>query len=183
MRCLRGALLPSIDLHHLRDIERINSSERIGRDQDDATVGIYLFLRIAEFYSLQDFKAVSRRSQSSKSDLPAGSFKCDRLVRSSLASSMAGFISGGKFGLLLTCSSSFVVSTVLDYTSRCRQLANHEELGCCRPGTVYQPVHSPIQTPAALCHHPPASASVLTPPIPHSGRAARPLSRHRKCAP
>ena len=31
---------------------------------------------------------------------PAGSFKCDRFVRSSLASSMVGFIKGGSVLLL-----------------------------------------------------------------------------------
>jgi len=59
MRRLRGTLLPSIDLHHLRHIEGVHPSKRIGRNQDNSTVGIYLFLGVAELYSLQDFKVVS----------------------------------------------------------------------------------------------------------------------------
>lgn len=45
---------------------------------------------------------------------PAGSFRCDRLVRSSLASSMAGFINGGRLGSLPVWMADTVVSTVLD---------------------------------------------------------------------
>ena len=33
-------------------------------------------------------------------DMPAGSFRCDKFVRSSLASSMAGFMRGGREALL-----------------------------------------------------------------------------------
>lgn len=55
-----------------------------------------------------------------ESDKPAGSFRWDKFVRSSLASSMAGFIKGGRFGLLSTCSSACVVSTVFVYTSDTR---------------------------------------------------------------
>ena len=49
-------------------------------------------------------------------DKPAGSFKCDRLVKSSLASSIAGFINGGRFGLLSSRSSAWVVSIVRDWS-------------------------------------------------------------------
>lgn len=59
MRCLRGTVFPGIDLHHLWHIQRIDSGERVGCNQDNTTVGIYLLLGIAKFYSLQDFKAVS----------------------------------------------------------------------------------------------------------------------------
>jgi hypothetical protein len=45
--------------------------------------------------------------------IPAGSFRCDRLVRSSLASSMAGFISGGRLGSLPVWMATSVVSIVL----------------------------------------------------------------------
>ena len=45
--------------------------------------------------------------------VPAGSLRCDRLVRSSLASSIAGFISGGRFGSLPVWMATSVVSTVL----------------------------------------------------------------------
>lgn len=40
--------------------------------------------------------------------IPAGSFRCDKLVKSSLASNIAGFISGGK-ELLSDCNSLNVV--------------------------------------------------------------------------
>ena len=45
-------------------------------------------------------------------DIPAGSFKCDKFVRSSLASSMVGFISGGRTPLVSSCRMSKVVWTV-----------------------------------------------------------------------
>lgn len=47
------------------------------------------------------------------SSIPAGSFKCDKLVRSSLASSMAGFIKGGRFASPPSWTPASVVSTVL----------------------------------------------------------------------
>ena len=54
--------------------------------------------------------------------IPAGSFRCDRLVRSSLASSMAGFISGGRLGSLPVWMATSVVSTVLLCASSVRVL-------------------------------------------------------------
>lgn len=51
-----------------------------------------------------------------RSILPAGSLRWDRLVRSSLASSIAGFIKGGMEELLSSCSAASVVSTVRDYS-------------------------------------------------------------------
>lgn len=45
--------------------------------------------------------------------VPAGSFKWERFVRSSLASSIAGFINGGRLELLSTCNSACVVSISL----------------------------------------------------------------------
>ena len=47
--------------------------------------------------------------------LPAGSFRCERFVKSSEASSIVGFIKGGKFELLSSDKASRVVSTVLVY--------------------------------------------------------------------
>lgn len=45
-------------------------------------------------------------------DGPAGSFRCDRFVKSSLASSIAGFIRGGKEEVESSWSVARVVSTV-----------------------------------------------------------------------
>lgn len=45
--------------------------------------------------------------------VPAGSLRCDKLVKSSLASSMAGFINGGSLSSLPVWMASRVVSTVL----------------------------------------------------------------------
>jgi hypothetical protein len=42
--------------------------------------------------------------------VPAGSLRCDRFVKSSLASSMVGFIKGGSFELLGSARASSVVS-------------------------------------------------------------------------
>lgn len=67
MRCLRGTVFPSVDLHHLWYIQRIDSSKGVGGDQDNTTVGIYLLLGIAKFNSLQDFKAVSWEAALNKS--------------------------------------------------------------------------------------------------------------------
>jgi hypothetical protein len=44
--------------------------------------------------------------------VPAGSFRWDRFVRSSLASSMAGFISGGRLSSLPVWMADSVVTTV-----------------------------------------------------------------------
>ncbi len=58
-----------------------------------------------------------KRGDGRREVLPAGSLRWDRLVRSSLASSMVGFISGGSDGwLLLLARASAVTSTTLDYT-------------------------------------------------------------------
>lgn len=59
MRGLGSALLPSIDLDHLRDVERVHSSEGISRNQHDTTVGIDLLLGIAELDGLQNCTQLS----------------------------------------------------------------------------------------------------------------------------
>ncbi len=46
--------------------------------------------------------------------IPAGSLRCDRLVKSSLASSMVGFINGGNCGSLPDWRPSAETSMVLD---------------------------------------------------------------------
>ena len=48
-------------------------------------------------------------------NVPAGSFKCERFVRSSLASSIVGFISGGRLAPS-DWSSATVVSMVFAYS-------------------------------------------------------------------
>lgn len=45
--------------------------------------------------------------------VPAGSFRWDKLVKSSLASSMVGFISGGNEGSLSFVKASSEISTLL----------------------------------------------------------------------
>lgn len=47
-----------VDLDHLRDIQRVHSSERISCNKNYTTVRIDLLLSIAKFYRLQDFKTV-----------------------------------------------------------------------------------------------------------------------------
>ena len=46
--------------------------------------------------------------------MPAGSLRCDKFVRSSLASSMAGFMRGGREALLSSWSAAKVVWIVFD---------------------------------------------------------------------
>lgn len=81
-------------------------------------------------------------------DKPAGSFKCDRLVRSSLASSIAGFISGGRLGLLSSRSSAWVVSSVLDCSREDYQFIKQlsDEI------VMDTPLHFLAQRQAALYH-------------------------------
>lgn len=55
-------------------------------------------------------------------DLPAGSFRCERFVKSSLASSIVGFIKGGSFELLESARASSVVSIDLVCHHALRQL-------------------------------------------------------------
>ena len=47
--------------------------------------------------------------------VPAGSFRCDKFVRSSLASRMVGFIRGGSEASEPFCRASKATSTVFDY--------------------------------------------------------------------
>lgn len=118
MGCLRGTLLPGINLHHLRYIQRIHSGEWVRRNQDNTTVCVNLLLCVSELDGLEDCGGVSWWSKGNifRRNKPAGSFRCDKFVRSSLASSIAGFMSGGRFGLLSTWSSACVVSTVFVYS-------------------------------------------------------------------
>ena len=45
-------------------------------------------------------------SESSERDIPAGSLRWDKFVKSSLASSIAGFIKGGREGSFEFCKAS-----------------------------------------------------------------------------
>lgn len=47
--------------------------------------------------------------------VPAGSFKYERFVRSSLASRIVGFIGGGRRGLESSCNAATVVSSARVY--------------------------------------------------------------------
>lgn len=108
-----GPLLPGVDLYHSRHVERIHACKRICGNQHDTRVCIDFFLQVAQLDGLEhcDGSAVARR-EVGVSDIPAGSFRWDRLVRSSLASNMAGFIKGGKLGSLPSWMAARVVSTV-----------------------------------------------------------------------
>lgn len=108
-----GPLLSGIYLHHARYVEGIHSCEWIGCYQHYTRVCIDLFLQIAQLDGLEHCLPVSRsRQEPGQCSIPAGSFRCDKFVRSSLASSMAGFIKGGRFGSLPSCTAAKVVSTV-----------------------------------------------------------------------
>lgn len=75
----------------------------------------YVYISFWAYRSLIAWRTVHcqrRRLGFARGDIPAGSLRCERLVRSSLASSMAGFISGGRFGSLPSWMASSVVSTV-----------------------------------------------------------------------
>lgn len=113
-------MLARIHLHHLRDVEGIYARKRISSNEDDATVCVDLPLSISEFDCLQDWTILAHgsdnwRTASIQACIPAGSFRWERLVRSSLASSMEGFINGGKDGLFGSWSSACVVSTIFVY--------------------------------------------------------------------
>jgi hypothetical protein len=68
---------------------------------------------------LEDYadRSVQLRGEDT-SAIPAGSLRCDRFVKSSLASSIAGFIKGGRSGLLANARASEVVSMVLVWPPR-----------------------------------------------------------------
>lgn len=112
MRGAIGALLPCIDLHHARYIQRVDAREGIRRNQDNARVCVDLLLRISQLDGLEHCAPYQQCSpqQQAVRVLPAGSFRCDRFVRSSLASSMAGFISGGRLASLPSRMAVSVVS-------------------------------------------------------------------------
>ena len=82
------------------------------------TMPLYVYISFCEYLSLIACRTkvvlASHRWTSLYRSLPAGSFKYERLVRSSLASSIAGFIKGGR---LVVVESSIrapvVVSSVL----------------------------------------------------------------------
>lgn len=110
---LRGSLFSSIHLYHPGDVERIDTSKRIGSNQHNPAVCINLFLRISQSDGLKDYDRLSDVSGREMCiGIPAGSFRCDKFVKSSLASSMAGFISGGREALLSSCKAATVVSMV-----------------------------------------------------------------------
>ena len=49
--------------------------------------------------------------------IPAGSFRCERFVKSSLASNMVGFIRGGRLAFESSSKSAAASSIVFVYTS------------------------------------------------------------------
>jgi hypothetical protein len=125
---LLGPRLAGVDLDHSRDVERVDLGKRVCRDEDYARVRVDLLLSISEFDGLEDCGESAGGSRTAATEVvPAGSFRCDRLVRSSLASSMAGFISGGSFDVHGSpWRESTVVSIVL--VCKIRQYRRHEQL-------------------------------------------------------
>ena len=74
-------------------------------------------------------RTVSRRmDKTAATDIPAGSLRWDKLVRSSLASNMEGFMRGGRVVSLSRCNVANVVSTHFDYSTQ-RQSAFSSEMG------------------------------------------------------
>jgi hypothetical protein len=63
----------------------------------------------AELYAVSS----AQKTENCRAGIPAGSLRCDKFVKSSLASSILGFIRGGSFGLLSSARASAVVSMVL----------------------------------------------------------------------
>ena len=49
---LGSPVLAGVHLDHLGDVERINTSKRVGGDKDDATVGIDFLLGVSELDGL-----------------------------------------------------------------------------------------------------------------------------------
>jgi hypothetical protein len=114
--------------------------------------------------------------------IPAGSFKWDKFVKSSLASSMAGFISGGRFGSLPVLMPFKVVSTVFF----CEVASSAGALPYCPwPLLVVccVPRHSQAGRPASPCRRQSACRRAPRQPSRLSGRAAMPGCRSRRCAP
>lgn len=105
-------MLSRVHLHHLRHVEGVHARKRIGSNKDDATVCVDLPLGISELDCLQDWTILLARGSdnsgkaSIQACIPAGSLRWERLVRSSLASSMEGFINGGNDGLFGSWSSA-----------------------------------------------------------------------------
>jgi hypothetical protein len=118
--------------------------------------------------------------------LPAGSFRCDKLVRSSLASSIAGFIGGGSEGLLDIWSSVWVVSIVLVYQERAsvRQICNIKGMEV--QYTILDdnsPLHLPKGKPVTLYYRLQSSPLLQKKSTPRLGQDATPQSQYRSCAP
>jgi hypothetical protein len=96
MGSLLGPGLAGVDLDHAGDVERVDLGKRIRGNEDYARVCVDFLLGISELDGLEDYRESVEKGMGVET-VPAGSLRCDRLVRSSLASSMAGFISGGSF--------------------------------------------------------------------------------------
>jgi hypothetical protein len=110
--------------------------------------------------------------------VPAGSFKWDRLVRSSLASSMAGFISGGRFSSLPVWMADSVVST--DFFCECIVSC---ALSRGQSRSVGVPRRSRAGTPASPCRPRSSCRRPRRRSSRRSGRAAMPGCRSRRCVP
>jgi len=69
-----------------------------------STIPEYVYISFCAYRSLIAWSTVygqhGKSGAAAASNVPAGSLRCERFVRSSLASSMAGFIKGGRFGSL-----------------------------------------------------------------------------------
>jgi hypothetical protein len=135
MGCAIGSLLASVDLHHARDIQRVHSREGIRCNQHDTRVCVDFLLQIAQLDGLEHCMLsvwLDGFPLGAAVCVPAGSFKWDRLVKSSLASSMAGFISGGRLGSLPVCTADRVVSIVFFCVVHCQRLLYNVPAAVCR---------------------------------------------------
>jgi len=114
--------------------------------------------------------------------IPAGSLRWDKLVKSSLASSMAGFISGGKLGSLPVWMARRVVSTVFFCAVHRQPWVLHVWAW---PLLVVWcvPRRSRAGTPASPCPPQSACRQPRRQPSRRWGRAAMPGCRSRRCAP
>jgi hypothetical protein len=110
----------------------------------------------------------------------AGSFRWERFVKSSLASSIEGFISGGR-AALLSLSAASVVSIVL--TWRWHTLSVHDgNWGARCTVSINIPRRSPEQTPVSHSLRQQSFAPPRRQPNPQSSPAAMPWFQHRRCA-
>ena len=122
-------------------------------------------------------------------NVPAGSFKWDKFVRSSLASSIVGFMRGGNDVSLSSLKAATVVSIVFDYTAgpSCQRVvspsAGSKGATARFEHVVVVPPHWQAGRPASPCPQRPASPPPPRQPSPPWHRAAMLSSPPHSCEP